>query len=274
MAKGNDGNYLQHCVEVEAAGRLTQVDAQGRVHIALAHGMEPCKSFEAPKRGQSRKLIENALEEARGQRRLDERRIVTAYRETKASPEKYPNSAELLRTVVGKERLSGGITEIEPAKYAKLARSWGGTSVKTACSSWRREIKAGGILSRPDELRTPWLFTMDPMTYSEEFGSEDSDKLHKRDMGLLSDALIRYIGSGKPGIAAFFVYAVWPPLRPKFWKFMDELAECVGAESQSYWLIHQGGNRNLAGLIFSDTAILDGFSPPCLDVGRERNDSN
>ena len=105
------------------------------------------------------------------------------------------------------------------------------------------------------------------MTYSEEFGSEDSDKLHKRDMGLLSDALIRYIGSGKPGIAAFFVYAVWPPLRPKFWKFMDELAECVGAESQSYLLIHQGGNRDLAGLIFSDTAILDGFSPPCLDVG-------
>ena len=161
-----------------------------------------------------------------------------------------------------------------------LAREALGSLVEQLCSAqarikqleatlmaWHREIKAGGILSRPDELRTPWLFTMDPMTYSEEFGSEDSDKLHKRDMGLLSDALIRYIGSGKPGIAAFFVYAVWPPLRPKFWKFMDELAECVGAESQSYWLIHQGGNRNLAGLIFSDTEILDGFSPPCLDVG-------
>ena len=274
MAKGNDGNYLQHCVEVEAAGRLTQVDAQGRVHIALAHGMEPCESFEAPKRGQSRKLIENALEEARGQRRLDERSIVTAYRETKASPEKYLNSAKLLRTVVGVEKLSGGITEIEPAKHAKLACVWSDTAVKTACSSWRREIVAGGILSRPDELRTPWLFTMDPMTYSERSGSEDSDKLHKRDLGLLSDALIRYIGSGKPGIAALFVYGVRPCTQPKFWKFMDELAECVGAVSQCYWLTHQGGNKNHAGLIFSDTEILDGFSPPCLNVRRERKDSN
>ena len=56
MAKGNDENYLQHCVEVEAAGRLTQVDAQGRVHIALVHGMEPCESFEASKCGQIRRL--------------------------------------------------------------------------------------------------------------------------------------------------------------------------------------------------------------------------
>ena len=274
MAKGNDGNYLQHCVEVEAAGRLTQVDAQGSVHIALAHGMEPCESFEALKWGQSGKLIQNALEEAGGQRRLDERSIVTAYRETKASAEKYPNSAKLLRTVVGVEKLSGGITEIEPAKHAKLARAWSGTAIKTACSSWRREIEAGGILSRPDELRTPWLFTMDPMTYSEESDSEDSDKLHKRDMGFLSNTLIRYIGSGKPGIAAFFVYGVRPCTQPKFWKFMDELAECVGAESQSYWLTHQGGNKNLAGLLFSDTEILNGFSPPCLNVGRERKDSN
>ena len=53
---------------------------------------------------------------------------------------------------------------------------------------------------------------MDPMTYSEESGSEDSDKLHKRDMGFLSNALIRYIGSGKPGIAAFFVYGLGPAL--------------------------------------------------------------
>ena len=269
MAKGNDGNYLQHCVEVEAAARLTQLDTQGRVHIALAHGMEPYEPFGPRNSRQSQKLINNALEEACDPRRLDESSIVTAYRETKASREKYPNSAELLRTVVGMEKLSGGITEIEPAKHAKLARAWGGTAVKTVCSSWRREIEAGGILSRPDELRTPWLFTMDPMTYSEKFGNEDSDKLHKRDMGLLSDALIRYIGNGKPGIAAILVYGVGPLKRPKFWKFMDKLAECVGAESQSYWLTHQGGNRNLAGLISSDTAIRDGFRPPYLNVGRE-----
>ena len=40
MAKGNDGNYLQHCVEVETATRLTQLDTQQRIHIALTHGMD------------------------------------------------------------------------------------------------------------------------------------------------------------------------------------------------------------------------------------------
>ena len=35
MAKGNDGNYLQHCVEVESAMRLVQMCAEGRLHIAL-----------------------------------------------------------------------------------------------------------------------------------------------------------------------------------------------------------------------------------------------
>ena len=93
-------------------------------------------------------------------------------------------------------------------------------------------------------------------------------------MGVLSDALIRYIGSGKPGIAAFFVYGIRLLAQRKFWKFMDELAECVGAESQFYWLTHQGGNKTLGGLLFSDTEILDSFSPPCLNVRRERKDSN
>ena len=268
MAKGNDGNYLQHCVEVEAAARLSEMDAQRRVRIALTHGMEPYEPFDPKTPGQSRKLIENALEEARGPRRLDERRIVAAYRETKASKENYPNSANLLRAVVGVEKLSGGITESHPVKHAKLAHAWRETAVNTACSSWRRQLEAGGILTCPADLQTPWLFTMDPMTYSEMPGSEDSDKLHKCDIDLLSEALIRYLAIGKPGIAVFFVYGVQPTKQPVFWKFMDDLAERVGAEPRSYWLTHQGGNRNLAGLISSDAEILDGFSPPCLNLGR------
>lgn len=49
MAKGNDGNYLQHCIEVEAAVRLAGMDTAGRLHIALTHGMRPFEPFEKKK---------------------------------------------------------------------------------------------------------------------------------------------------------------------------------------------------------------------------------
>ncbi len=38
MAKGNDGNYLQHCIEVEAAARLAKGDPDGRLHATLTLG--------------------------------------------------------------------------------------------------------------------------------------------------------------------------------------------------------------------------------------------
>jgi len=53
MAKGNDGNYLQHCIEVEAAVRLAEMDAAGRLHIALTHGMRPFEPFERYIKGTS-----------------------------------------------------------------------------------------------------------------------------------------------------------------------------------------------------------------------------
>ena len=268
MAKGNDGNYLQHCMEVEAAARLAKLATQGHIHIALAHGMAPCESFDPKKRGQSRHLIRKALEAARGTQQMDERRIVAAYRETKASCKNYPNTARLFGTVIGVAKLSGGIAEIDTEKHFQLARVWRGTAVKTACSSWRRQMEAGGVLRCPADLRAPWLLTMDPMTYSEKPCRGDSDKLHKCDIDLLSDALTRYIASGQPGMAVFFVYGVQPWTQPNFWEFLDELAERVGAARRSYWLTHQGGNKNLAGLISSDAEVLDGFKPPRLNVGR------
>jgi len=233
MAKGNDGNYLQHCLEVEAAARLAKLAMQGHIHIALAHGMAPCESFGPKKRRQSRHVIRKVLEEARLTQQLDERRIVAVYRETKASCKTYPNSARLLDAVAGVVKLSGGIAEIDGEKHCQLARAWRGTAVKTARSSWRRQMEAGGVLRCPADLRAPWLFAMDPMTYSEKPCHENSDKLHKCDIDLLSDALTRYTTSGQPGMAAFFVYGVRPWTRPKFWEFLDELAGRVGAARRS-----------------------------------------
>ena len=55
--------------------------------------------------------------------------IVTAYRKAGASAERYPNTAELLRAVIGTDRLSGGITERDRKKCDGLADAWNGSRI-------------------------------------------------------------------------------------------------------------------------------------------------
>ena len=270
MAKGNDGNYLQHCVEVEAAVRLRQACPDGRLHVALTHGMAP---FEQTKNSTAcKRLLYGALREAEGEPNRDEREIVKAYRSSRASRQNYPNTAELLRAVIGPNKLSGGITEWDPANYKELAAAWTRWKVKAAHSSWRKQLLPEGALGCPERLDAPWLFSMDPMTYTENGGSDDAN-LHPSDLELLAPALERYVDSGQPGIACFFVYRMMgtdkgKELQCKFWKFMDTLAVRLCVQTCSYWVCHRGGNRNLAGLLFSGIELSDGFIPPKINSGR------
>ena len=59
----------------------------------------------------------------------------------------------------------------------------------------------------------------------------------------------------------------------RFWAFVDKLAERLGAETGSYWVAHQGGNLNLAGLLFSNKELAWGFTPPGVKPGRGRQDN-
>lgn len=265
MAKGNDGNYLQHSVEVEAASRLARIGGDGRLHIAMTHGMAPFEPF-GGKAGQVRGNLDAALTASREPSLPGDSAIVAAYRETGASADNYPNSAELLRSAIGAGKLSGGITEIDPTKCDQLSDAWAGSRVVPRCSSWRREMDAGGILACPESLQAPWLFTMDPMTYTEGNAAGD-DKLHRADIHLLSATLGRYIKSGQPGIAAFFVYAMWRE-RGRFWNFIDELQDLIGAVSVSFWLTHRGGSQNLAALLCSGTELPPAFAPAGVNAGR------
>ena len=277
MAKGNDGNFLQHCVEVAAAKRLAQMDAGGRLHIALTHGMAPLEPLDKPK-GASCGLLKGALNASDRRAQNDEPAIVKAYRQVAASDRSYPNTAELLAAAIERNRLSGGITECDSEKHSQLAERWRGSKVTPICASWRREIAPGGVLACPDNLRTPWLFSMDPMTYSEK-GNADDDKLHRADISPIADALTCYFDSGKPGIAAIFVYSVGsqpPNRRRQFWKFMDDLRQRISTDSRvsadiavsSYWLPHKGGNRNLAGLIYSGIDLSSELQGSGLKLGR------
>ena len=69
MAKGNDGNYLQHSVEIAAAVHLAAERPEGRLHVALAHGMAPFEPCDGPRKGQARALLSDALRPAMGRDR-------------------------------------------------------------------------------------------------------------------------------------------------------------------------------------------------------------
>ena len=283
MAKGNDGNYLQHCVEVEAAERLARANPDGRLHVALTHGMRPFEQVDESN-GNAHCLLHGALCEAAGESKRNEREIVKAYRacwksqayrpdivnlfDELKTEKHYPNSAELLRAVIGANRLSGGITERDEAKHQELAEAWAGSGIVVARSSWRRQLCPDGALGCPKHLDAPWLFSMDPMTYTENSDNDDA-KLHRSDLDLLAPALERYVGSGQPGIASLFVYSVGSQgenRQCQFWAFMDALAGRLNVQTSSYWVPHRGGNRNLAGLLFSEIEISDDFVLPNINA--------
>jgi hypothetical protein len=266
VAKGNDGNYLQHSIEVEVAKQLASGDGAGRLHIAFAHGMAPFERCEQPKKPPARALLWGALNESNNDPKLRELSIVVAYRRTQATLNRYPNSAELLRAVIGSDRLSGGITETDPTKSGPLASAWASSRVKVANASWRAQIEPDAALACPADLETPWLVTLDPMTYVEA-GDQDDDCVHRADRDPLVTLLRPYIETGHPGMAAIFVYSVRPDVRRRFWHFVNDLAKCLDVNLVACWLTHRGGNRNLGALLCSRFAY--SLLPPGVRAGQE-----
>lgn len=289
MAKGNDGNYLQHCVEVEAAVLLAQTEPNSRLHVALTHGMAPFERIGEPK-GNAYSLLYGALCEAASEPKCSEREIVKAYRsswESQAyrpdiknlfdelrSGKHYPNSAELLRAVIGTTRLSGGITEWDETNRKELSAAWDDSNIKVAqrrprpFNSWREQLNPDGVLSCPKSLDVPWLFSMDPMSYKEN-GSEDDEYLHHSDLCLLAPALERYVGSGQPGVACFFVYNLSAGVenqQGKFCSFINEIAKHIGVDKRFYSVQHTPTKINIAGLLFSGAKLAEEFDPPKIEL--------
>jgi len=267
VAKGNDGNYLQHSVEVAVAVHLAERHAGGHLHLALAHGMAPFEPCGEIPNGQARMLLHRALRAAQQAQSPADSSIVSAYRATNASLEHYPNTAELLRGVIGQDRLSGGITEVDPLTYVQLAKAWVGSGVSSVRSSWRDQAGPGGVLTCPADLDAPWLFTMDPMTYREN-GYADDNNLYRVDLTRVAEAVSSFVASGEPGVAALFVYAVKPEIRSQFWGFVDDLAKHTETTVESCWLTHQGGNRNLCALLCSAFVLPPKWLPDGLNAGR------
>ena len=265
MAKGNDGNYLQHSLEVSAALHLAALTTERCLNVALTHGMGPYEPCGNVPNGQTRRLLDDSLSAARTPPTNGEPVIVDAYRRTNASRANYPNTGELLAATIGRDHLVGAITETTTAKYAQLMDKWQDSRVLPVNASWRQEVAQGGALQRAPVH--PWLFSMDPMTYRED-GPEDDDKIYRADRDRISNVLSQYVSTDMPGVATLFVFAVRPNERPLFWSFADDVATDTGMTINAFWLTHQGGNRNLAAVLSSKIEVRTDWLPPRLNVGR------
>lgn len=267
MAKGNDGNYIQHSIEIAVAWQLVSRTAGNPLHIALTHGMAPYELTGRVPNGQTKANLLRALDQSRNRRLDGEAPIISAYRESKANLNQYPNTGELLASVIGRNCLAGGITETDPDKQERLQIMWSESNVRISSRSWRLETTFDGVLSCPEELSMPWLFSSDPMTYHEQ-GEADDDQLYRADFDRLANVLTRYRKTDNPGAACLFVYSVMPRVRPLFWSFAERLARELRAELTTAWMTHQGGNRNLAAILSFAAMLPPGWLPEGVSNGR------
>lgn len=251
MAKGNDGNFLQHRVEVCLADRLAK-QGGGSLHVGLTHGMAPYEICEQPSSSVQHDKLDQSLRLAAQDARDEDPPIVRAYRACRASRDRYPNTAELLAETLGRGNLFGCITEVDHETFLGLQEAWQGSHVAVQHASWREHVIEGGGLRCPDELKMPWLFTMDPMSWrtgETADGVVDDAQLRPSDVDLLEAVLAEYVQSGQPGAAAIFVYKVSVDLQPDFWLHMGRLAEATSMRAKGLSNLYNGGNRNLAAVL-------------------------
>lgn len=208
MAKGNDGNLLQHCVEVELAAALGR---GGPVTVVLTHGMKPFEKIDGST--SAYRLWEHWLSYGGLLDGLPA--VVSAYRATGASRTNYPNSAELLRATAGAGKLSGIICEVDDAKAGEIAtrlvhRDWSGTTLELRHGSWRRAFEA-----ELPSVASSWLLSMDPMQFSSKAAKDDA-LLYRADLDLVRSSVAPLFDGGKPGAVAIFSYTMTPDVRAAF----------------------------------------------------------
>lgn len=250
MAKGNDGNFLQHAIETSAA-RALEAQASG-LHVALTHGMKPRESCGAAG-GVRRMRLDGALGRARRSATAPEHPLVTAYRATNASRESYPNSAELLAAMAGRDNFSGVIIEKNKDNFGELDEHWDGHPLKVLWGSWRKYSRE---LSSPPQLNVPWLFSMDPYTYRDTVQVDDANLYPSDFTTTLQQVLRTYAAGDRPGAATIFVYCVEPNVETAFRSRAKELAEAVGLQQRIFGLTHKAGFRNV-GAVLAHSDVLD-----------------
>jgi len=170
MAKGNDGNLLQHGIELAAVSAI----GSKPLWLTCTHSMAPREVCAEPNRD---RRLRHWLKSP-----LGTPSIAAAYQRTKAALDSYPNTSELIAATVGDENICGDLFEVCETKIRSLRARWSQSKLTVRGLSWRQGLWKIQIPSAD----SAWLFTMDPMTFvSDNENGIDDDKLRHDDVNRL-----------------------------------------------------------------------------------------
>jgi hypothetical protein len=253
VAKTNDGNLLQHFVECQAAERVAQ-DTR-TLHLVCTHAMAP---FEPGSCGADEPTA-HALHAALGRADASAAAwpLLRAYHATRARADHYPNSAELISTLVGPGGMSGVLCEKDEIAASVLMNRWAGSDVRVRTGSWRNAV-AAGVLDVPTPER-PWLLSMDPYTWllgHEADKASRGPRLCKADLELLRPLIGHYARGASPGVAVITVYGLDDAHAADFRRSVIALADRPGLERSFLGLPAGDGRRHLCAVLSPTPGIV------------------
>ena len=251
MARVNHGNLLQHAVECFAATRLA--GEAGRLRLVCTHAMAPFEPARNPETHEHSRVLRDLLGQVACMppegAAASPHPVLRAYAACGARMDRYPNTAELLAALLGREQLDGVLCEIEPDNVAALRAAWAGQALAVEARPWRDALEA---LFPPEPLDRPWLFSMDPYTFrhaGERKRETIGPDLEPKDAERLRPCLAAHAKSGQPGAFTAFVYGVDPSHAKGFRAAMLSLADRLGAARAILGVAGPDGTRHLGAVL-------------------------
>jgi len=280
VAKGNNGNLLQHFVESELAVTLTDGMLEKRFYTVFTHGMapfEPCEPLAPEEPPELRNLLKALPTLDASWAEESGIPVLKAYKRLQATEEHFPNSAEVVASVLGdKSILRGEICEQKAEFAEQLQQMWDMSTVNVRKGSWRDAVRH---ISAPDGQDAPWIFSMDPYRFKErEFlDIQDDGYLDQHDLITLKPVVSGHFNTGARGVACIFSYQMQPEEALAFENSVHELCKMLGEEVnfevESTFLPtpSEGTCEHVAAMIAEDTTLLrnvKGRWAKCLDAIR------
>lgn len=243
MAKGNDGNLLQHGIELAAVSAI----ADRSLRLTCTHSMAPREPCPEPRRNRRLRHWLNS--------QLDFPSVAAAYEKTNASLESYPNTADLVASALGDDNVCGDLFEVSEIKVGQLRTRWSATELHVHGISSRQGLASVDFPS----AESSWLFTMDPMTFLAD-GDEliDDDKLRPSDVSLLINYFRNAPVLGPKWAISIFCFELRKGPTDYYHQFLNEmqrLSNALGLRMDSLEVAY--GNPHVGAVFSSSQDVID-----------------
>lgn len=250
MARGNNGNALQHVVELACAEHLLALG--DGLRLLATHGMKPSEpledaaneNFHTAKGGLAFTRLLRLGEQSRQMKLVTLPPLAQAFGALNVTTTDYPNSARLLLWAA--ERVGKGfaalVIETLPAAFVELNERWGTDQrFKLLNESWRN-VRDGRDangkpnstlkLELPGQPSWPWVWSMDPYTYVTGH-SGNPGSISDADIQSLAPSLKYALAGSAPGVFALFCYSMDATTTGRFKTSVESLYSSVSGDKVS-----------------------------------------